>query len=74
MLTMLETDSQPGILSAIKLIWVHKDQSTRIAEAKHSPGDILYLFTPEGHRVEGIFCGEYVNFGRGRTREVLGPF
>jgi len=73
MMRMLVQDSRADSLQTVKMIWVHREMMTTPAAITHSPGDTLYLFIPEGHRPEGIFCGEAVNFGRGRTREILGP-
>ena len=73
MMKMLAADSQDNSLLLVKMIWVHREQMTTSPTATYSPGDTLFLFIPEGNRPTGLFCGESVNFGRGRVREILGP-
>ena len=73
MMQMLSQDSRVDSLLAVKMIWIHREMMTTRADVTHSPGDTLYLFIPDGLRPEGVFCGEAVNSGRGRTREILGP-
>jgi len=73
MMKMLAADSQDNSLLLVKMIWVHREQMTTPPAATYSPGDTLFLFIPEGNRPTGLFCGESVNFGRGRVREILGP-
>ena len=50
MMKMLAADSQDNSLLLVKMIWVHREQTTTSPTATYSPGDTLILFIPEGNR------------------------